>query len=79
VTDARGDRLPVLTAAPAQDAESGRGLLLVAALADRWGVTEGPAPCKTVWVEWDQLAPVEPEQGCRDPVVRVSVPYEVKE
>lgn len=50
VTDARGDRLPV-AAAPGAGAESGRGLLLVAALADRWGVTPGPVPCKTVWAE----------------------------
>ncbi|MBM9619684.1 ATP-binding protein [Streptomyces zhihengii] len=48
VTDARGDRLPV-AAVPGAGAESGRGLLLVAALADRWGVTPGPVPCKTVW------------------------------
>ncbi len=52
VTDARGERLPV---APAEaddfSAESGRGLLLVAALAERWGVTPGPFPCKTVWAE----------------------------
>ncbi|WP_037669850.1 ATP-binding protein [Streptomyces griseus] len=54
VTDARGDRVPVVPN-PAQGcAESGRGLLLVAAFADRWGVDEGPSPCKTVWAE---LAP----------------------
>ncbi|MEV4332917.1 ATP-binding protein [Streptomyces sp. NPDC049597] len=52
VTDARGDRLPV-AGEPAQDGESGRGLLLVAALADRWGVTQRPVPCKTVWAELD--------------------------
>ncbi|MFF3321649.1 ATP-binding protein [Streptomyces sp. NPDC002889] len=48
-TDTRGDRIPVL-----QDpagGESGRGLLLVEALADRWGVDDGPAPGKTVWAE----------------------------
>ncbi|MET9516130.1 ATP-binding protein [Streptomyces sp. NPDC002994] len=50
VTDARGDRLPTAQAAPG-DGESGRGLLLVDALADRWGVTPGPVPCKTVWAE----------------------------
>ncbi|MYW49170.1 ATP-binding protein, partial [Streptomyces sp. SID161] len=50
VTDTRGDRLPRLTT-PAEDGESGRGLLLVAALADRWGVTEGRHPRKTVWAE----------------------------
>ncbi|MFJ8083466.1 ATP-binding protein [Streptomyces sp. NPDC096205] len=50
VTDTRGDRNPV-PQDPADDQESGRGLLLVAALADRWGVAEGPAPRKTVWAE----------------------------
>jgi anti-sigma regulatory factor (Ser/Thr protein kinase) len=43
VSDTRGERLP-------DDAVEGRGLLLVAALAEKWGVTarEG-APGKTVW------------------------------
>ncbi|MFJ9819902.1 ATP-binding protein [Streptomyces sp. NPDC101151] len=50
VTDTRGDRLPRLEP-PAPDGESGRGLLLVAALADRWGVAYGPRPRKTVWAE----------------------------
>ncbi|MET9801531.1 ATP-binding protein [Streptomyces sp. NPDC006368] len=59
VTDTRGDRLPPgpgACAVPASDCESGRGLLIVEALADRWGVTSGPAPRKTVWAELD-LAP----------------------
>ncbi|MFI1173709.1 ATP-binding protein [Streptomyces melanogenes] len=51
VTDARADKRPVITATPSPDAESGRGLLLVAAMAERWGVVEGAAPRKTVWVE----------------------------
>ncbi|MEW2621198.1 ATP-binding protein [Streptomyces sp. NPDC048106] len=50
VTDTRGDRLPRSRPAAA-DAESGRGLLLVEALADRWGATEGPTPRKTIWAE----------------------------
>nr|BFD82880.1 ATP-binding protein [Streptomyces sp. Xyl84] len=54
VTDTRGDRQPVLPE-PESDqgpvAESGRGLLLVDALADRWGVAEGRFPRKTVWAE----------------------------
>ncbi|WP_442270827.1 hypothetical protein [Streptomyces sp. M-16] len=33
--------------------EGGRGLVVVAAVADRWGVEEGPSPCKAVWVELD--------------------------
>lgn len=52
VTDTRDDRLP--QARPADgEAESGRGLLLVDALADRWGVTRGLPPRKTVWAELD--------------------------
>ncbi|MEU0472251.1 ATP-binding protein [Streptomyces olivaceus] len=50
VTDTRGQDLP-RPQVPASDAESGRGLLLVEALADRWGVTEGHFPRKTVWAE----------------------------
>ncbi|GAA2461648.1 ATP-binding protein [Streptomyces lavendulocolor] len=56
VTDTRGDRLPPgpgEVGAPAGDDECGRGLLIVAALADRWGVTAGPVPRKTVWAELD--------------------------
>ncbi|MFI1161684.1 ATP-binding protein [Streptomyces sioyaensis] len=54
VTDTRGDRLPVRAPDGGGPlAESGRGLLLVAELADRWGVEEGPVPCKTVWAELD--------------------------
>ncbi|MCT7351855.1 ATP-binding protein [Streptomyces sp. 15-116A] len=53
VTDARGERIP---SPPAEcgtslDAESGRGLLLVAALADRWGVEPYSPGGKTVWAE----------------------------
>ncbi|MFF7791922.1 ATP-binding protein [Streptomyces sp. NPDC007991] len=58
VTDTRGDRLPT-PQLPSPETESGRGLLLVDALADRWGVTPGLPPRKTVWAELD-LAP-EPE------------------
>ncbi|WP_225824539.1 ATP-binding protein [Streptomyces naphthomycinicus] len=50
VTDTRGDRLP-RPGRPAPDAETGRGLLLVDALADRWGTTPGLPPRKTVWAE----------------------------
>ncbi|AVZ73389.1 hypothetical protein SLUN_15575 [Streptomyces lunaelactis] len=56
VTDTCGDRLPPgpgTPAAPAADSESGRGLLIVEALADRWGVASGPVPRKTVWAELD--------------------------
>ncbi|WP_086832397.1 ATP-binding protein [Streptomyces sp. NRRL B-24572] len=43
-TDTRGTDLP---------RRPGRGLLLVEALADRWGVEPGPVPRKTVWAELD--------------------------
>ena len=56
VTDTRGDHLPRLTPA-APDAEAGRGLLLVDALADRWGVAAGPYPRKTVWAELTVRSP----------------------
>ncbi|MBO8201457.1 ATP-binding protein [Streptomyces smyrnaeus] len=54
VSDTRNERAPEAVSPPqppAADAESGRGLLLVAALSERWGVTYGPPPCKTVWAE----------------------------
>ncbi|EFL33509.1 regulatory protein [Streptomyces viridochromogenes DSM 40736] len=52
VTDTRAGDLP-RHRPPTPDAESGRGLLLVEALADRWGVELGPVPRKTVWAELD--------------------------
>ncbi|GGP71275.1 ATP-binding protein [Streptomyces melanogenes] len=50
VTDTRRDRLPRPHDATPTD-EAGRGLLLVATLADRWGVIPGVPPRKTVWAE----------------------------
>lgn len=38
---------------PLPDAESGRGLLLVTALADPWGMDLSAPPLKTVWAELD--------------------------
>ncbi|GGZ67815.1 ATP-binding protein [Streptomyces echinoruber] len=52
VSDTRAERRPAVTTpvAPDAESESGRGLLLVAALADDWGVTDRrPGPGKTVW------------------------------
>ncbi|MFC9845751.1 ATP-binding protein [Streptomyces sp. NPDC060223] len=51
VTDARGDRAPRLPDPVPGDAESGRGLRLVEAYSDRWGVDEAPANGKTGWAE----------------------------
>ncbi|MGI5376299.1 ATP-binding protein [Streptomyces sp. CA-251387] len=61
VTDTRADRLPH-PERPTPDAESGRGLAIVEALADRWGVAPGLPPRKTVWAEVD-LSP-EPGKPC---------------
>ncbi|MFI5983902.1 ATP-binding protein [Streptomyces sp. NPDC051555] len=52
VVDTRGDRVPGLRD-PGEDGEAGRGLVLVTAIADRWGVDPGPSPCKVVWAELD--------------------------
>ncbi|MFF4901074.1 ATP-binding protein [Streptomyces sp. NPDC001068] len=52
VTDTRGD-LPPRPRPLIPDAESGRGLVLVEALADKWGVAPGLPPRKTVWAEID--------------------------
>jgi anti-sigma regulatory factor (Ser/Thr protein kinase) len=51
IGDARGERLPrVPESPPGEDAEAGRGLMLVAALAEEWGVSPRKgAPGKTVW------------------------------
>ena len=52
VSDTRAERRPVVGAptGPESECESGRGLLLVAALADAWGVTDRSCgPGKTVW------------------------------
>ncbi|MEU2620843.1 ATP-binding protein [Streptomyces sp. NPDC007157] len=53
VSDTRTERVPLLSLQEAPgEAESGRGLLLVAALADRWGVVPRvTGPGKTVWAE----------------------------
>ncbi|MGW3654751.1 ATP-binding protein [Streptomyces sp. NPDC005151] len=53
VTDSRGESIPALTE-PSDDLDAGRGLLLVAALTDRWGwypCVDGPG--KTVWAVLD--------------------------
>ncbi|MFD6322235.1 ATP-binding protein [Streptomyces sp. NPDC058442] len=58
VTDARGGRLPAPTPAADADGESGRGLLLVASLADAWGCEPYPPGGKTVWAECARRAPL---------------------
>ncbi|MEV1024816.1 ATP-binding protein [Streptomyces sp. NPDC050264] len=53
VTDQRGERMPC-PRAHTGEGEGGRGLVLVQALAARWGVAPHPAaaPGKTVWAEF---------------------------
>ncbi|MFD4758910.1 ATP-binding protein [Streptomyces sp. NPDC058439] len=50
VADALGDALPRIPERN-DDSEAGRGLMLVEAIAIRWGVQMGPFPRKTVWAE----------------------------
>ncbi|MFD8014798.1 ATP-binding protein [Streptomyces sp. NPDC058955] len=49
VTDARGDRWPAVVREGEREGVGGRGLPLVAALADGWGVVPYPPGGKTVW------------------------------
>ncbi|MFD7533144.1 ATP-binding protein [Streptomyces sp. NPDC059849] len=71
VTDTRAERLPVASV-PGRHAENGRGLLIVEALADRWGVTHGPVPRKTVWAEIDLVPrPLHRVADIHDPVDHV--------
>ncbi|MEU6232400.1 ATP-binding protein [Kitasatospora sp. NPDC047058] len=57
VSDCRGDRLPALPAVPCADSQSGRGLVLIDALADRWGALPRHPGAKTVWAELDLPLP----------------------
>ncbi|MFI1864547.1 ATP-binding protein [Streptomyces jumonjinensis] len=63
VSDSRTDRVPLFSGEePPDDAESGRGLLLVARLADRWAISPRVgAPGKTAWAELS----VPCMEGCR--------------
>ena len=51
---------PLESAADPADADGGRGLLLVEAVAARWGVDERTGPGKTVWAECTLAAPHVP-------------------
>ncbi|MFJ3123529.1 ATP-binding protein [Streptomyces sp. NPDC086993] len=71
VTDTRAEQLPVVST-PDQHAENGRGLLIVEALADRWGIGLGPVPRKTVWAEIDLVPhPLHRVAESHDPVNHV--------
>jgi hypothetical protein len=75
VTDTCGDR-PPRPQSLGPDAESGRGLVLVDTLADRWGVVSGPTPRKTVWAEIDLLPP---EHSGPYPGAACALPQETRE
>lgn len=51
VSDPRGERVPCPREVTGED-QFGRGLLLVGALAERWGVGPREGVGKTVWAEW---------------------------
>ncbi|MER6620619.1 MULTISPECIES: ATP-binding protein [unclassified Streptomyces] len=69
VSDTRAERHPA-PGTPGPDGESGRGLLLVDALADDWGVLPRPTgPGKTVWA---QCAPVTAARETRPPKPQAS-------
>ncbi|MEV7777058.1 ATP-binding protein [Kitasatospora sp. NPDC088351] len=53
VSDCRGDRLPVIPTTCTANSQTGRGLTLVDALADRWGTIPRLPNAKTVWAELD--------------------------
>ncbi|WP_405440936.1 ATP-binding protein [Streptomyces avidinii] len=76
VSDTRGEFTPSAVPAAAPGAESGRGLVLVTALAARWGTDHGPAPLKTVWAEMDLGSPISPDRGFHDPVDRLPVAHD---
>lgn len=69
VSDARGEARPPAPGAPRPAmpplAESGRGMLLVEALADRWDVLDRPSVGKTVVAELDLVSGPRPEAGAR--------------
>ncbi|MEU6086703.1 ATP-binding protein [Streptomyces sp. NPDC047085] len=64
VTDARGDRIPsaAMDFETGLDSETGRGLLIVTALADRWASEAYPPGGKTIWAEIDTSTAHEPQQ-----------------
>ncbi|WP_428814936.1 ATP-binding protein [Streptomyces albus] len=70
VTDALGERAPDTDTGPRQppvddESETGRGLVLVEALSERWGVRQGPFPCKTVWADIALAPRAESTAGLR--------------
>ncbi|MFF0445527.1 ATP-binding protein [Streptomyces sp. NPDC004609] len=70
-----GEGRPV-PSAPAPEATGGRGLWLVDALADRWGVTEREGPGKVVWAELSipRDTGVRGDSAGREAISRANVP-----
>ena len=60
---ASGKRPPVTPASSAPEGESGRGLVLVAAVAARWGWTSRHPLGKTVWAEVPVAHPTADEES----------------
>ncbi|MBV2153345.1 ATP-binding protein [Kitasatospora sp. SUK 42] len=56
ISDPRGERLPLLPSVHTPNSQSGRGLVLISALADRWGTIPRHPNAKTVWAELDLVA-----------------------
>ena len=68
VSDARHEHRPPVPAVPGRpESETGRGLLVVEVLADRWGVCGRSGPGKTVWAEVDLVGAARPA-CCRQSV-----------
>ncbi|MCK8677314.1 ATP-binding protein [Streptomyces lichenis] len=64
VSDARAERRPPVRPQSGPPlSESGRGLVIVEALADRWGVADGPVPRKSVWAELRLSVPERGKSG----------------
>jgi anti-sigma regulatory factor (Ser/Thr protein kinase) len=72
VADSGRGSVPALPGRPDDDAESGRGLQVVAALAARWGYRP-VAPGKAVWCELPAVAPAPALAGPGDPALAIRV------
>ncbi|MFF7126435.1 ATP-binding protein [Streptomyces sp. NPDC008240] len=56
-------RLPRLAADADRESEGGRGLSLLDAVVDKWGVAPSPGGGKTIWFECGAAAAVSPRSG----------------
>lgn len=67
---------PAPVSEPGPEADGGRGLFIVEAVACRWGVSDRVGPGKTVWAETDRLPGEEPSADAR--LKRTCVPERVR-